>query len=92
MAASSGVIMFRWLRRVSFTCNLCGATQRIPLRRIHFFERFHELTEGQVVLIRCPECGQGLQIPSSYRSHTGESVLFDPETHPRKAVIHEDYC
>ena len=92
MAAGSGVIMFRWLRRVSFTCNLCGATQRIALRRTHFFERFHELTEGQVVLIRCPECGQGLQIPGSYRSHTGESVVFDPENHPRKAVIHEGCC
>jgi len=26
--------------KVSFTCNLCGATQRIALRRTHFFERF----------------------------------------------------
>ena len=74
--------MFRWLRSVAFTGNRCGAAQRIPLRRIHFFERFHQLTEGPAVLIRCPACGQGLQIAASYRSHTGESVTFDPENHP----------
>ncbi len=92
MAAGSGVIVFRCARRLSLACNLCGASRRIPLRHIHSFERFHELTESQVVRSGCPVCGQELQIPGSCRSRTGESVVFDPENHPGKAVIHEDCC
>jgi len=84
--------MFSWLKKVTFTCNLCGAEQRIPLRRIHFFERFHDLVEGQPILIRCPECGQGLQIPGSYSTHTGHSVKINPMNPPKTAAIHESYC
>jgi len=79
----------RWLfTKVGFTCTECGARQRIPLRRVHVFERFHGLTQGQVVLIACPQCARGLQIPTPYRTHTGLEVRFDPD-HPDDAVIHE---
>jgi RNase P subunit RPR2 len=79
---------FSWLfKKVVFTCSHCGARQRIPLRRIHFFERFHRLTHGQVLLIACPDCGEGLQIPTPYRTHTGHDARFDPD-HPENAVIH----
>lgn len=78
----------RWLfEKVLFTCGHCGARQRIPLRRVHFFERFHGLTHGEVVLIACPLCGEGLQIPAPYRTHTGHDTQFDPD-HPEKTVIH----
>lgn len=65
----SGV--WRWLfSNVTYTCHHCGARQRIPLRRVHFFERFHQLVHGQAVLIACPVCGHGVQTPSPYRTHT----------------------
>ena len=83
--------MFSWFRRITFTCNHCGASQRIPLRRIHFFERFNELREGQPVLIGCSNCLQGLQIPGPYRAHTGHSVEVDPKKPPNNAVIHAHY-
>lgn len=78
-------------QRVTYTCRPCGARQRIPLRRIHFFERFHELDRGQPVLIRCPVCGEGVQMPSPYRTRTGLRVDVDPENVPRNAVIHQHY-
>lgn len=78
----------RWLfKKVVFTCGQCGVRQRIPLRRVHFFERFHGLTHGEVLLIACPVCGDGLQIPTPYRTHTGADARFDPEN-PDNAVIH----
>jgi hypothetical protein len=41
--------LFRWLfSRVTYTCRHCDARQRIPLRRIHGFERFHHLEHGEV--------------------------------------------
>lgn len=56
--------LFRWLfTRVTYTCTFCEVVQTIPLRRVHVFERFYGLTEGQPVLIRCPRCRQGLQCP-----------------------------
>jgi len=73
--------------KVTYTCDRCGARQRIPLRRVHRFERFHGLGRGKVVLIGCPTCGQGLQIPTPYRTHTGTEVRFDPDN-PDNAVIH----
>ena len=80
--------LFHWLfKKVIFTCSHCGARQRIPLRRVHFFERFHRLTHGEVVLIACPMCGEGLQIPTPYRTHTGQDVKFDPDN-TKNAVIH----
>jgi RNase P subunit RPR2 len=80
--------MFRWLfSKVTFTCTHCGARQRIPLRRVHFFERFHGLTRGQVVLIRCPDCRNGLQMPTPYQTHTGQETRFDPDN-PQNAIIH----
>ena len=84
--------MRTWFKKVIFTCNHCGRSQRIPLRRIHFFERFHDLQEGQPVLIGCPSCLQGLQIPSPYRAHMGHAVDVDPQKPPRNAVIHAHYC
>jgi RNase P subunit RPR2 len=84
--------MISWFTRITFTCNHCGVRQRIPLRRIHFFERFNELGDGQAVLIACPTCLQGLQIPSTYRTHTGYVVNIDPEEPPKNAVIHAHYC
>ncbi len=83
--------MFRWFKRVMYTCTYCGAKQRIPLRRIHFFERFHGLRNGQALLIGCPKCRQGLQIPGPYRTHTGHSVSVDPQNPPKNAVVHEHY-
>lgn len=77
------------LSKVTYTCDHCGARQRIPLRRIHFFERFHGLTHGEVVLIACPACREGLQIPTRYRTHTGHEVRFHPDN-PDHAVIHAD--
>jgi hypothetical protein len=43
--------LLAWFSRVTFSCTACDATQRIPLRRVHAFERFYSLTEGQPVLI-----------------------------------------
>jgi RNase P subunit RPR2 len=77
--------------RVTYTCRQCGARQRIPLRRVHVFERFHELEAGEPVLIACPECEVGLQIPSAYRTHTGQHVIVDPKQPPRNAFIHANY-
>lgn len=80
-------LLLSLFKKVVFTCTECGARQRIPLRRVHVFERFHDLTHGEVLLIACPECGKGLQVPSPYRTHTGQHVRFDPD-HPENAVIH----
>ncbi|MCP3959195.1 MAG: hypothetical protein GY719_15200 [bacterium] len=80
--------MISWFKKVIYTCQACGVVQRIPLRRVHFFERFHELDGGEAVLIHCPSCGGGLQIPTPYRTHTGQIVEVDPEKPPRNAFIH----
>jgi hypothetical protein len=80
--------MLSWFKKVTFNCNVCGAHQRIPLRRIHFFERFHELENGEPVLILCPTCGDGLQTPNSYTTHNGHSVVVDPGKPPSNAVVH----
>lgn len=35
---------------------------------------------GQVVLVACPQCREGLhQSPTPYRTHTGHEVRFDPD-------------
>lgn len=78
-------------QRVTYTCHPCGARQRIPLHRIHFFERFHRLDSGQAVLIRCPICGHGSQTPSPYRTHNGYKVAIDPNHLPDNSVIHGEY-
>jgi hypothetical protein len=84
--------LFAWLfTKVTYSCTACEAVQRIPLRRVHHFERFHDLTQGQPVLIQCPACPQGLQCPSSYRSHTGHLVAVDPRKPPKNAFIHGLY-
>ena len=36
-------------------------------------------------------CGEGLQIPSRYRAHTGHVVDISPKTIPDNAVIHSSY-
>lgn len=84
--------MLNWFCKVIFTCNRCAATQRIPLRRIHFFERFHELHDRRVLLIRCPECRIGLQIPAPYRSSSGRLLSPNPESPTKDAFIHEHDC
>ena len=78
-------------RKVTYSCTACDATQKIPLRRVHAFERFYELTEGQPVLIWCPTCLEGLQCPSPYSSHTGHFVTVDPADPPKNAFIHALY-
>jgi hypothetical protein len=83
--------MWTWFRKVIFTCTLCRTVQRIPLRRVHFFERFHNLN-GRVLLICCPQCRQGLQIPDSYRSYTGRFITIDPAKPPKDAFIHDAFC
>ena len=79
--------MFGLFQKVTYTCTACGARQRIPRRRIHFFERFHDLTQGQAVLIVCPICFEGLQIPTPYKAHTGHLVDVDPSDPLRNAVV-----
>lgn len=84
--------ILRWLfSKVTYTCHHCGARQRIPLRRVHVFERFHRLERGEPVLIACPICGEGLQMPSPYRTHTGHEVTIDPNHPPKEAFIHNLY-
>jgi uncharacterized protein YlaI len=84
--------VLRWLfSKVTYICHHCGARQRIPLRRIHSFERFHRLKQGEALLILCPECQHGLQMPSPYRSHTGHHVTVDPADPPQNAFIHAHY-
>jgi hypothetical protein len=77
--------------KVTYSCTTCDATQRIPLRRIHAFERFYGLTEGQPVLIRCPICHEGLQCPSPYSSHTSHFITVDPRQPPKNSFIHAFY-
>lgn len=77
--------------KVIYTCHACGASQRIPVRRVHVFERFHELTRGEALLIACPSCQDGLQIPSRYMTHTGHLVDITAQTLPENAVIHSFY-
>jgi hypothetical protein len=84
--------LLSWLfTKVTYTCTFCQAVQTIPLRRIHVFERFHSLAEGQPVLIKCPQCRQGTQYPSPYRSHTGQLVAVDSAVPPKNAFIHDLY-
>jgi hypothetical protein len=80
--------MLSWFNKVIFTCTVCGTRQRIPLRRIHFFERFHSLNEGQAILILCPKCYEGLQTPSPYRTHNGNDIAVDHENPPKSAFVH----
>lgn len=88
---SLGPLMRRLFAKVTFTCSLCGARQRIPLRRVHVFERFHRLEHGQAVLIACPHCYHGVQMPSPYHSHTGHDVRVDPDDPPHDAFVHANY-
>ena len=81
----------RMFTKITYACTFCEAVQAIPLRRVHAFERFHSLDEGQPVLIRCPKCRQGVQCPSPYRSHTGHFVAIDPANPPKSAFIHDLY-
>jgi hypothetical protein len=84
--------LFRSLfRRVTYTCRECGVRQEIPLRRIHIFERYHGLSAGEPLLIACPACETGLQIPSLYRTHTGHDITIDPAHPPQNAFIHATY-
>jgi hypothetical protein len=84
--------LLTWIfAKVTYTCTFCDAVQTIPLRRVHTFERFNSLDEGEPVLIRCPKCRQGMQCPSPYRSHTGHSVVIDPIALPKNAFIHDIY-
>jgi uncharacterized protein YlaI len=81
-----------WLfAKVTYKCTVCEAVQTIPVRRLHVFERFYGLTEGQPVLIRCPQCLERVQCPSPYRSHTGHFIVVDPARPPKNAFLHEFY-
>lgn len=84
-------LLTRWFAKVTYSCTVCHAVQRIPLRRVHIFERFHGLHSGEPVLILCPHCGEGLQCPSSYRSHAGHPVTVDPQDPPDNAFLHAFY-
>lgn len=78
----------RLFQKVTYSCTHCNAVQRIPVRRIHFFERFHGLDQGQPVLIQCPKCRQGIQCPSPYRSISGHQIGVDPGNPPDDAYVH----
>lgn len=80
--------LLAWFSKVTYSCTACDVTQRIPLRRVHAFERFYGLTEGQPVLIQCPMCDEGLQCPSPYCTHTGQLVTVDPRHPPKNSFIH----
>ena len=83
---------FAWLfAKVTYSCTTCEAVQRIPVRRVHVFERFHDLTDGQPVLIQCPTCHEGVQYPSPYRSHTGHLIAIDPRNPPENVFLHALY-
>jgi hypothetical protein len=84
-------LLRRLFGKVTYSCTRCDAVQRIPLRRVHLFERFHDLTKGQPVLIVCPHCDNGVQCPSPYRTHTGELVTVDPGHPPANAFVHGLY-
>ena len=84
-------LLRRLFTKVTYTCTFCEVVQTIPVRRIHVFERFHSLAEGQPVLIRCPKCRQGVQCPSPYHSYTGQLVIVDPKNPPKSAFIHDLY-
>ncbi len=84
-------LFVRLFGRVTYTCTHCDAVQRIPLRRVHAFERFHDLKQGEPVLILCPICQKGLQCPSAYRSHTDYLVSVDPLHPPKNAFVHDLY-
>jgi hypothetical protein len=77
--------------KVHFTCGHCGARQRIPLRRIHAFERFQGLEHGEAVLIACPGCRHGLQMPTPYHTHNGITIDVDPQRPPENAFVHDFY-
>jgi hypothetical protein len=84
--------LLRWLfSTVTYTCHHCRARQRISLRRIHLFERFHHLEHGEAMLMLCPHCQNGLQTPSDYRTHTGHIVTVGPNNPPNNAFIHALY-
>jgi hypothetical protein len=84
--------LLTWLfAKVTYSCTGCNAAQRIPLRRVHIFERFHRLSEGQPLLIACPQCDEGVQCPSPYRTHTGHLVTVDPGHPPPDAFVHGLY-
>jgi hypothetical protein len=83
--------LLAWFSKVIYSCTACCATQRIPLRRVHAFERFYDLTEGQPVLILCPICHEGLQCPSPYSSHTNRLVTVDPRNPPKNSFVHALY-
>lgn len=85
------MLLHKLFTKVTYTCNRCAARQRIPLRRVHFFERFHDLNTGQPVLIACPHCENGVQCPSPYRTHSGHSVIVDPARPPKNAFVHGLY-
>lgn len=84
-------LLARLFTKVTYSCTSCAAVQRIPLRRVHFFERFHGLDHGEPVLIHCPNCRQGLQCPSPYRSHNGYPVIVDPHNPPNNAFLHASH-
>lgn len=78
----------RLFKKVTYSCTYCDAVQRIPVRRLHFFERFHGLDHGEPVLIHCPKCREGVQCPSPYRSHSGHLIVVDPRNPPDNAYVH----
>jgi len=84
-------LLARLFAKVTHSCNVCGAVQRIPLRRVHVFERFHGLDHGEPVLIHCPRCRKGIQCPSPYRSHTGHPITIDPHDPSENAFVHAHY-
>lgn len=81
----------RLFKKVTYSCTHCDAVQRIPVRRLHFFERFHGLDRGEPVLIQCPNCREGVQCPSPYRSHSGHQIVVDPGNPPDNAYVHAWY-
>jgi hypothetical protein len=68
-----------FFKKVRFECNACGNVVTIPLRRVHDFEMFVELEDGQALLMECHDCHQGVMIPGLYTKRSGRPVLVDPQ-------------
>ena len=81
----------RWMHPYNLGCLIAKAGVKNDVA-VPLFERFHDLCQGQAILIRCPQCGLGLQIPGPYQGHTGQSVTVDPAKLPGDAFIHEAFC
>ena len=81
--------IFKPFRRISCRCNRCGASWKIPRRRILFAERYYEVSENEFFLWKCDKCLLGTVVPELYVNIHGKKVVIDPNHLPPNAkVVH----